>query len=94
VDTGNPDIDAAEMAANVSSRLLPAITAIDGFHGYLWYLTDVGFVSITLFDSDDAAHEASDAVRDRAADALPETGESLETIIARIRFASLPVLRK
>jgi len=88
-----PDMDSREMVPLISADFLPIVGAIDGFRGYLWYPTEDGFVSITLFDSEEAAMESNEVKTDWISENLADyvAGEG-EVFNAIVRFASLPVL--
>lgn len=93
VHTSAPGTDPREVAPLVAADFVPLVAAIDGFRGYLWYPTTEGFVSIALFDAEEAAEQSSEIKTDWISEHLPDhvEGEG-EAFKASIRFASLPVL--
>lgn len=90
-----PESDPGELVPRISTEFLPMIDGLEGFRGYLWYVTEDGFVSISVFDSEGSARESSEAATAWAAESLSGyTEDPPEVIDANARLVILPVLRK
>jgi hypothetical protein len=89
-----PDTDPREFASLVANEFVPIVQALPGFEGYLFFVTDEGFVSISLFDSEGSALQSNDAGIAWAAENLSDyTPGDPQVINATIVFADLPVLQ-
>lgn len=86
--------DPRGLVPELISGFLPITSGIPGFEGYLWYLTDEGFVAISLFDSIESADASTEAARDWAAENATAYFEGDPIVInANVVYANLPVLR-
>jgi len=88
-----PDTDPREFASRVANEFVPIVQALSGFEGYLFFVTEDGFVSISLFDSEESALQSNDAGIAWAAENISDyTPGNPQVINATIIFADLPVL--
>lgn len=72
---------------------IAGMETLEGFRGYLWYPTEDGFVSISLFVSADAAGASGEEVGDRETELHGDaTAAEPEIYNAAIVWSELPVL--
>jgi hypothetical protein len=88
-----PDTDPREFAPLVANEFVPIVQGLAGFEGYLYFVTEGGFVSVSIFDSEESATQSNEEGPAWAADNLSAYTPGDPTIInASIVFADLPVL--
>jgi hypothetical protein len=90
--TSKPGTDGRDAAPLVESGFLPIVSGLSGFEGYLYYPIEGGFVSISLFESLDAAEASSAAAKDWVAEYLTEFTEGNPLIInSNLIYGDLPI---
>jgi hypothetical protein len=88
-----PDTDPSEFASRVQNEFVPIVQALPGFEGYLYFVTEGGFVSVSIFDSEESATQSNEEGVAWAAENLTAYTPGDPMIInATIVFADLPVL--
>ena len=89
-----PDTDPREFAPRVANEFIPIVQALPGFEGYLYFVTESGFVSVSLFESEEAALQSNEEGVAWADENLTAyTPGDPQIINATIVFADLPVLQ-
>jgi hypothetical protein len=87
-----PGTDPREFAEQVKNEFLPIIDVLPGFVGYLLFLTDSGFASVSLYQSEESAAGSTEAAQAWAAENLSAyTDSPPEVINATIVHANLPI---
>jgi hypothetical protein len=87
-----PGTDGHAAAPLVESGFLPIVSGLAGFEGYLYYPIEGGFVSISLFDSLEAAEASSAAAKDWVAEFLTEFTDGNPRIInSNLIYGNLPI---
>lgn len=77
----------------VRENLLPSLSTYPGLQGFLWFLVEDGFASISLFQEEAMAMEAAAFERGWVQVNAPGLARSLpELISASVVFADLPIL--
>lgn len=77
----------------VRDNLVPSLATYSGLHGYLWFLVEDGFASISLFADEAMAMEAAAFERGWVQVNAPGLARALpELISASVVFADLPIL--
>lgn len=88
-----PGSNPRDMAPIVSEGFVPIVAGFSGFQGYLYFPSEGGFTSISLFDSEASALESTTAARGWVAENLTEfTAGDPQVINAAGVFIDLPVL--
>lgn len=88
-----PGPDPRDVAAVVTEGFVPIISGFSEFQGYLYFPSEGGFTSISLFDSEDSARESTTAAREWVAENLTEfTDGNPQVINAAGIFVDLPIL--
>jgi hypothetical protein len=79
--------------AKTQDDLLPILSTFPGLQGFLWFLVDDGFATITLFEDEAVAMEAAAFERGWTQVNVPGLARALpELISAAVVFADLPIL--
>ncbi len=87
-----PGTDPREFAELVRTGFLPLIDVLPGFVGYLLFLTDDGFASVSLYQTEESAAGSTEAAQAWAADNLAAyTDAPPEVINATVVHANLPI---
>jgi hypothetical protein len=88
-----PGTDPREFAPQVQSGFLPIVQGLPGFQGYFFFPSEGGFTSVSLFDSEAAAQESTEAGTAWAAENLSAyTSGDPQVINAAVVFSDLPIL--
>jgi hypothetical protein len=88
-----PDTDPREFAPLVLSGFLPIVQGLPGFQGYLFFPTEGGFTSVSLFDTEESAQESTVAGTGWAAENLSAYTEGNPQVInATIAYSDLPII--
>lgn len=91
--TSLPDTDPREFVPLVTSEFVPIVSAIPGFQGYLFFPVEGGFVSVSLFDTEESATTSNEEGQAWAAENLADyTDSNPEIINANVVYANLPIL--
>jgi hypothetical protein len=89
-----PNTDPREFAPLVASGFIPIVQSLPGFEGYLYFVTEGGFVSVSIFDSEESALQSNEEGVAWAAENLSAYMPGDPQIInSTIVFADLPVLQ-
>jgi hypothetical protein len=87
-----PGTDPRGFAEQVRTEFLPTLEALPGFVGYLWFPTDEGFASVSLYQSEESASQATTAAQAWVAEHLMAyTDSPPEVINATVVHANLPI---
>ena len=87
-----PGTDPRGFAEQVRTEFLPTLEALPGFVGYLWFPTDDGFASVSLYQSEESATQATTAAQSWVAEHLSAyTDSPPEVINATVVHANLPI---
>jgi len=87
-----PGTDPRGFVEKARAEFLPIIQALPGFVGYLWFPTDDGFASVSLFQSEESAAQATTAAKSWVAENLSTyTDSPPEVINATVVHANLPI---
>jgi len=88
-----PGTDPRGFVEKARTEFLPIIQALPGFVGYLWFPTDGGFASVSLYQSEESASAATTAAKSWASEHLAAyTDSPPEVINATVVHANLPIL--
>jgi hypothetical protein len=87
-----PGTDPRGFVEQARTEFLPIIDALPGFVGYLWFPTDGGFASVSLYQTEDSANDATAAAQSWAAEHLAAYTDSPPQVInATVVQADLPI---
>jgi len=87
-----PGTDPRGFVEQARTEFLPIIDALPGFVGYLWFPTEGGFASVSLFQSEESATEATSQAQSWAAEHLAAYTDSPPQVInATVVHADLPI---
>jgi hypothetical protein len=91
--TSKPGTNPLDFVQLVITGFLPIVQGLPGFQGYLLFISDGGFTSISLYDTEQAAEESSAAAANWATANLADYTDGVSQVInAAIVFADLPIL--
>ncbi len=91
--TSLPGTDPRDFVPLATEGFIPIVTGIPGFQGYFLSLSDGGFTSINVFDSEESALESTAAGTEWAAENLTAFTEGDPQVITAMGiFVDLPVL--
>lgn len=87
-----PGSDPRRFVAELQTGFLPIVQALPGFVGYLFFPTEEGFISLSLFDSEASAVESTSAAKTWVDEHLSDyTDTPPEVINATVVYANVPV---
>jgi hypothetical protein len=87
-----PGTDPRGFVEEATAGFVPIVQAIPGFVGYLWFPTDAGFISISVFDTEASAIESTEAGIAWATEHLAAyTNTPPEVINATVVHANMPI---
>ncbi len=87
-----PGTDPRGFVEKATTEFLPIIQALPGFVGYLWFPTDEGFASVSLYQSEESAAQATTAAKAWVTENLSAyTDSPAEVINATVVHANLPI---
>lgn len=92
VHTSLPNTDPRGFVLAAREGFLPIILGLPGFLGYLWFPIEGGFVAVSVYETEAAANESTEAARAWATDNLAEyTDGNPEVINATVVYADMPI---
>jgi hypothetical protein len=87
-----PGTDPRGFVEKARTEFIPMLKALPGFVGYLWFPTDEGFASVSLYQSEESATEATTAAQSWVAEHLAAyTDAPPEVINATVVHANFPI---
>jgi hypothetical protein len=87
-----PGTDPRGFVEKATTEFLPTIEALPGFVGYLWFPTDDGFASVSLYQTEESATAATTAAKAWVAENLSAyTDAPPQVIDATVVHANLPI---
>ncbi len=87
-----PGTDPRGFVEKARTEFLPTLEALPGFVGYLWFPTDDGFASVSLYQSEESATQATTAAKSWVAENLTAyTDSPPEVINATVVHANFPI---
>jgi hypothetical protein len=87
-----PGTDPRGFVEKARTEFLPILEALPGFVGYLWFPIDDGFASVSLYQSEESATEATAAAKSWVAENLTAyTDSPPEVINATVAHANFPI---
>ena len=88
-----PNTDPRGFVPEAISGFLPIILGLPGFLGYLWFPVEGGFVAISVYETEEAAIESTNAAKAWATEHLAAyTDGNPEVINATVVYANVPIL--
>lgn len=95
IHTSLPNTDPRGFVREATDGFLPIILGLPGFLGYLWFPVEGGFVALSLYETEAAANESTDAARAWATEHLADyTDGNPEVINASVVYANMPILER
>ncbi len=92
IHTSLPNTDPRGFVREAIDGFLPIILGLPGFLGYLWFPVEGGFVALSLYETEAAANESTDAARAWATEHLADyTDGNPEVINATVVYAEMPI---
>lgn len=93
--TSLPNTDPRGFVREAIDGFLPIILGLPGFLGYLWFPVEGGFVALSLYETEEAANESTDAARVWATEHLADyTDGNPEVINATVVYADMPIFER
>jgi hypothetical protein len=87
-----PGTDPRGFVEKARTEFLPTLEALPGFVGYLWFPTDNGFASVSLYQSEESAAQATTAAKSWVAENLSAyTDTPPQVINATVVHANMPI---
>ncbi|MBA3379279.1 MAG: hypothetical protein H0T93_10390 [Chloroflexia bacterium] len=87
-----PNTDPRGFVREAIDGFLPIVLGLPGCVGYLWFPVEGGFVAISLYETEEAANESTEAARAWATEHLAEyTDGNPEVINASVVYADMPI---
>lgn len=91
--TSSPGTDPRAIAPLVASGFLPIVQGLPGFQGYLFFLAEGGFTSISFYDAEASAQESTVAAGAWVAENVIDYVDGNPRVINALTvFADLPIL--
>ncbi len=88
-----PDTNPIEFVQRAITGFLPIVQGLPGFQGYLFFTSEGGFTSVSIYDTERAAEESTAAAANWATANLADyTDGNPKVINAAIVYADLPIL--
>ena len=88
-----PDTDPRDFVPEIIDGFVPIISALPGFLGYTWFPIEGGWVSVSLFETEEAANTSTDEGRGWVEENMAAfTPGNPEVINATVVYANTPVL--
>ncbi len=92
IHTSLPNTDPRGFVREAIDGFLSIILGLPGFLGYLWFPVEGGFVALSLYETEEAANESTDAARVWATEHLADyTDGNPEVINATVVYADMPI---